>query len=77
MSSISRKIKRKQSNKDYKAFRKTVKNLKSLVKCSTCGRPPRDGEMVDDWRIKVSGESIALTCTDCWALSEEGLPHGE
>lgn len=75
MGSFARKIKRKQFNaarkKFMKDFKKTMNNFKKQVVCSSCGRPPRQGENIDDWHIDQESENINLVCTDCWKDPEE------
>ena len=74
MASFARKIKRKQmvtSRKQFmKDFKKAMANFKLQVKCSACGRYPRDGENIDNWKINKSSENIDLVCTDCNTLEE-------
>ena len=74
MASFARKIKRKQmvtSRKQFmKDFKKAMANFKLQVKCSACGRYPRDGENIDNWKINKSSENIDLVCTDCYTLEE-------
>ena len=70
MTSFSRKLKRKQKNKFFKDFKKKMKNLKDLVKCSICGRPPEEDEKVDNWYIKA-GTNLLLSCPSC-RNSEKG-----
>ena len=66
---FARKIKRKQMNQARKTFMKefkrSMKKFKKLVKCSKCGRPPREGENIDNWRLDKFSDNIDLICTDC------------
>ena len=59
---FARKLKRKTMVVHRKQFMKDLKesmaNLKLQVKCSECGRYPRDGENIDDWKINKYSESI-------------------
>ncbi len=70
MTSFSRKLKRKNitsaKKKFMKEFNKTMKKFKKLVKCSHCGRPPREGENIDKWRINQKSENIDLMCPECY-----------
>jgi len=74
MANFARKIKRKQmvtSRKQFmKDFKKAMSNFKLQVKCSACGRHPRDGENIDNWKINKSSENIDLVCTDCYTTEE-------
>ena len=65
MGSLKRKIKRKQSNTYMKAFKKTMKEFKNMVKCSSCDRPPSVEEKIDKWQINKKADRISLTCVDC------------
>ena len=70
MASFARKIKRKQfvaARKQFmKHFKKSMKHFKAQVKCSACGRPPYEGENIDDWHIDQESNNIDLVCTDCY-----------
>jgi hypothetical protein len=74
MASFARKIKRKQmvtSRKRFmKDFKKAMASFKLQVKCSQCGRPPHEGENIDNWRINKNSENIDLVCTDCYTVEE-------
>ena len=71
---FARKLKRKtmvvQRKQFMKDFKKAMANFKLQVKCSACGRYPREGENIDDWKINKYSESIDLVCTDCYTLEE-------
>ena len=58
---------RKQFMKDFK---KAMANFKLQVKCSACGRYPREGENIDNWQINKNSENIDLVCTDCYTVEE-------
>jgi Zn finger protein HypA/HybF involved in hydrogenase expression len=70
MASFERKLKRKQmvaARKQFmKDFRSKMANFKKQVKCTDCGRPPAEGENIDDWRINKESENIDLICTSCY-----------
>ena len=70
MGSFTRKIKRKQfvaaRKKFMKDFKTQMLNFKKQVKCSSCGRPPREGENIDQWHINKESENIDLICTECY-----------
>jgi hypothetical protein len=51
-------------------FKKAMANFKLQVKCSQCGRYPREGENIDDWQINKMSENIDLVCTDCYTVEE-------
>lgn len=74
MASFSRKIKRKRlalARKQFmKHFKDSMQHFKKSVKCSHCGRPPREGENIDSWRINKNSENIDLVCTDCYNQEE-------
>ena len=74
MASFSRKLKRKnlvlQRKTFMKDFKRSMANFKKQVKCSRCGRPPNQGENIDEWRINKSSENIDLSCIDCYNESE-------
>lgn len=67
---FARKIKRKQLNAARKQFMKDFKSkmnqFKLMVACTVCGRRPREGENIDNWRINQQSENIDLICTDCF-----------
>ena len=71
---FARKLKRKtmvvHRKQFMKDFKKAMANFKLQVKCSECGRYPRDGENIDDWKINKYSESIDLVCTDCYSVEE-------
>ena len=70
MSSFARKIKRKQfvtARKQFmKHFKKSMKHFKTQVVCSVCGRPPHQGENIDNWHIDQESNNINLICTECY-----------
>ena len=70
MGSFTRKIKRRQfveaRKKFMKDFKTSMSKFKSQVKCSVCGRDPREGEKIDDWHIDKYSDKIDLICTDCY-----------
>ena len=70
MTSFNRKLKRKQGNAFRKAFKKTMKDFKRMVKCSKCSRQPSEGEKIDNWRMEKSEDSISLTCLECYEQEE-------
>jgi|TARA_Y100000289_G_scaffold65998_1_gene81006 hypothetical protein len=67
---FSRKFKRKKllSHKKIfmKEFRRSMKEFKAKVVCSQCGRPPHEGEKIDNWGIKQESENLDLLCLDCY-----------
>ena len=71
---FARKLKRKtmvvQRKQFMKDFKKAMANFKLQVKCSECGRYPREGENIDDWQINKNSENIDLVCTDCYTVEE-------
>lgn len=71
---FARKLKRKSMvvgrKKFMKDFKKAMSNFKLQVKCSECGRYPREGENIDDWQINKNSENIDLICTDCYTVEE-------
>mgnify|MGYP005698245895 FL=1 len=71
---IARKLKRKSmvvGRKQFmKDFKKAMANFKLQVKCSECGRYPREGESIDEWQINKNSENIDLICTDCYTVEE-------
>ena len=71
---FARKLKRKtmvvQRKQFMKDFKKAMANFKLQVKCSACGRYPREGENIDDWQINKNSENIDLVCTDCYNVEE-------
>tara|TARA_B100000963_G_C22615551_1_gene667136 strand:- start:728 stop:967 length:240 start_codon:yes stop_codon:yes gene_type:complete len=71
---FARKLKRKQLNaarKQFmKDFKKQMKKFKSLVACSACGRPPAEGENIDNWKINKQSENIDLLCLNCFDSEE-------
>ena len=74
MASFAKKIKRKQfvaaRKKFMKDFKKSMSDFKKQVVCSKCGRPPREGEKIDDWHIDKYSDNIDLICTDCYTVEE-------
>ena len=75
MASFARKLKRKQfvsARKQFmKDFKSSMKRFKKQVVCSACGRPPEQGENIDDWFIDKQSNNIDLICTNCYTPSEE------
>ena len=71
---FARKLKRKtmvvQRKQFMKDFKKAMANFKLQVKCSACGRYPREGENIDNWQINKNSENIDLVCTDCYTVEE-------
>jgi hypothetical protein len=71
---FARKLKRKtmvvQRKQFMRDFKKAMANFKLQVKCSQCGRYPREGENIDDWQINKMSENIDLVCTDCYTVEE-------
>ncbi len=71
---FARKLKRKtmvgQRKQFMRDFKKAMSNFKLQVKCSECGRYPREGENIDDWKINKNSENIDLVCTDCYTVEE-------
>ena len=71
---FARKLKRKtmvvQRKQFMKDFKKAMANFKLQVKCSACGRYPREGENIDNWQINKNSENIDLICTDCYTIEE-------
>ena len=59
---FARKLKRKtmvvQRKQFMKDFKKAMANFKLQVKCSECGRYPREGENIDDWKINKNSENL-------------------
>jgi hypothetical protein len=74
MGSVTRKIKRRQflaaRKKFMKDFKTSMENFKNQVKCSVCGRLPREKEKIDNWHINKYSENIDLICTDCYNKEE-------
>ena len=74
MGSFTRKIKRKQfvaaRKKFMKDFKTSMASFKNQVRCSVCGRLPRDEEKIDNWHINKHSEKIDLICTDCYNKEE-------
>ena len=70
MTSLARKIKRRQfvnaRKKFMKDFKKSMKNFKKQVKCSKCERQPEKGENIDVWHINKESENIDLVCPTCY-----------
>tara|TARA_Y100001938_G_C7782687_1_gene278684 strand:- start:188 stop:436 length:249 start_codon:yes stop_codon:yes gene_type:complete len=77
MASFARKIKRKRFVADRKQFmkhfKKSMKKFKAQVKCSSCGRPPNQGENIDEWHIDQESDNINLVCPECIQLKNSGL----
>ena len=69
MASFSRKIKRRKFVKDRKQFMKDFKDsmrkFKNQIKCTDCGRPPYEGEKIDNWHINKESQNIDLVCLEC------------
>ena len=53
-----------------KDFKSSMANFKKQVKCSTCDRPPAEGENIDDWHVSKYSENIDLVCTSCYNKEE-------
>jgi RNase P subunit RPR2 len=75
MASFAKKVKRRQmvrARKQFmKDFKRSMKKFKKQVVCSSCGRPPYEGENIDNWHINKSSEKIDLICTDCYDGEED------
>ena len=69
--SFARKLRRSQSKKFKKDYKKTMSKWKKSVRCGICGREPHEGEKIDNWRLTKTDEKIHLMCTDCYKLEEE------
>ena len=71
MASFARRLKRKHlvsARKEFmKHFKKTMKQFKNQVVCSSCGRPPLPGENIDKWHIDQESNNIDLICTECFS----------
>lgn len=65
MTSLGRKIKRKQQQKLFRDFKKSMKKFKEQVRCSKCGRDPAEKEKIDSWRLDEYSDNINLICTEC------------
>lgn len=74
MGSFARKVKRKQflqARKQFmKDFKSSMSKFKKQVACATCGRPPRQGEKIDEWHVDKYSEKIDLICTECYTGKE-------
>lgn len=70
MSSLLKKIKRKGELRFRKEFKKSMKKFKKMVACTSCGRPPRQGEKIDNWHIDKYSERIDLICPECYKETE-------
>ena len=46
--SFARKLRRSQSKKFKKDYKKTMSKWKKSVRCGVCGREPREGEKIDN-----------------------------
>ena len=70
MGSFTRKIKRKQfvaaRKKFMKDFKSSMSKFKKQVVCTSCGRPPNQGEEIDNWHIDKYSERIDLICPQCY-----------
>lgn len=79
MASFERKLKRKKLVEARKRFMKDFKTsmagFKKQVVCSKCGRPPREGEKIDNWHINKYSESIDLICTDCYTENKDEIKN--
>jgi formate-dependent nitrite reductase cytochrome c552 subunit len=73
--SFARKLRRKQQQKFFKDFKKSMKKFKRQVSCSKCGYVPVEGEKIDDWHIDKYSESIDLICTSCYNQEEKELEN--
>ncbi len=74
--SFARKLRRSQSKKFKKDYKKTMSKWKKSVRCGVCGREPYEGEKIDNWRIKQESANIDLVCESCHMeqqLEERGV----
>ena len=73
MTNFARKMRRKKQGTLMRDLKKRMKQLKTMVKCITCGRKPSPGEAIDNWAIKDAGTSgISLMCTGCYSTLKGG-----
>ena len=81
MTSLTRKIKRRQflaaRKKFMKDFKKSMSSFKKQVVCSKCGRAPREGEKIDEWHIDKYSNNIDLVCTECYNEENSDNTLGE
>ena len=81
MTSFARKLKRKQfvaARKQFvKQYKQSMKHFKKQVKCTTCGRPPHEGESIDNWHIDQESNNIDLICADCYVPPNRESPDIE
>ena len=66
-----RQMNRKKKLALRKGWKKSMKKIKNLVKCSACGIAPTSGEKIDSWKIEQKGQDIKLICESCSGKGEE------
>ena len=70
MSSLSRKLKRKNKKDSEKEFKNKVGLFNKIPEnCLTCDKPfdKKNKEMVMTWSVVVADEeTVRLYCPDCW-----------
>ena len=70
MGSFNRALKRKQEVKKRKVLKKGLKQVLNATSgiptsCTLCGEDFNKESNPDEWFVKMSDESITLTCPDC------------
>ena len=54
-----------------KKMKSTMKQFINNIHCKSCGRGPREGEKIDNWRLKRTDSEMLLTCAECYQVQLE------
>lgn len=65
MSSLKRKLARKNLAKQTKVVKKAIKKFRDNLKCSICARQPEAGDVIDNWYLEKYENRMVLTCDTC------------
>jgi hypothetical protein len=82
MSSLSRKIKRKQKKDNEQEFKNKVGLFNKIPEsCMTCDKPfdKKNKEMVMTWTVVVhrAEQKVNLYCPSCWNLAKKVIEEVE
>ena len=65
MSSLKRKLARKNLAKQTKVVKKAIKKFRASLKCSVCQKQPTTGDVIDNWYLERYEDRMVLTCDTC------------
>ncbi len=65
MSSLKRKLARKNLAKQTKIVKKAIKKFRDNLRCSVCQKQPEMGDVIDNWLLERYEDRMVLTCDAC------------